>query len=898
VNPISLAAWAKIAQGFDAKLTYERIAATWKAIRWNSTDGFFRHAETITDWMRKDGLQDVEVLRLPSDGRTAHGGWVMPLAWSPRAARLAIVSPGQKDEVLADYQQCPHHLAMWSSSTPPAGITAELIHAKAKPTAAQLRAVRGRIVLLDGSPNLDHIIRLQRAGALGYVTDYVRIYPGIRTADEVDDAVSYLNYHQPQWQVPKGDRGFGFAITPATGRRLRALLANGPVHLHAKVDVDLGEGDMPVITGRIPGRTGQEILITGHIDEPGANDNASGPMLGLSVGRLLAQLVRQGWRPERGLRFFYSVEVRALNAMINTHPHLFKQAVWAVNLDMLGCDQREVRSTLEIAPNPPPLPDPILPLLLKTRPKARGFRWKLVNAVNDNPMGDPAVGIPTTVLEQAPDITYHTNLDTPEKLSIPAMQRMGTWVSSLLGHLCSAGPREVVALARLNVTHAKKTLSALAKTQPDSLTYHVAQERRRIDGLRRWLPEEPFPWAHTQKTTKTAPQRQGLSGSQVALGDLTKLSHDLTSLAPKRKASANTRTDRFSRQASLLVPQKTYKGFFAAESLQADQRKRLERAAEESFGWGAPTWLDWALFWSSGKQTLADISRSLNHERRNISCERLIRVFRCLEEFGFVRFRLHLTSKDFRKALRAVGVKPGMLLMVHSSLSAFGYVEGGSATCIDALSATLGTRGTLAMPTHSLSVLGKPVYQAATSPSLVGAVTESFRKMPGVIRSPHPTHSVAASGPLATTLTAGHTAAMAPLAKDGFWGRFVENDGWVLMMSPPSTNTLMHAAEVWSGIPLPGIAVPVRQGKQIRTTTVPNGNWHIEWFRHLYDRLKRRGLLHSVKLGEHEIHLMRGRDIIENGLKLLAKDPLMITKSGCECPFCDFVRLNIAALRH
>src|SRR5215831_12542887 len=125
--------------------------------------------------------------------------------------------------------------------------------------------------------------------------------------------------------------------------------------------------------------------------------------------------------------------------------------------------------------------------------------------------------------------------------------------------------------------------------------------------------------------------------------------------------------------------------------------------------------------------------------------------------------RWHLAGGNVTD-LEALGVRPGGSLMVHSSLSSLGYVPGGVTAVIEALQRAIGPRGTLAMPAHSWERAGKGdfTFDVRKTPSCVGAISESFRKIPGVVRSLHPTHSVAALGPRAGFLTEGHENASTP----------------------------------------------------------------------------------------------------------------------------------------
>ncbi len=113
--------------------------------------------------------------------------------------------------------------------------------------------------------------------------------------------------------------------------------------------------------------------------------------------------------------------------------------------------------------------------------------------------------------------------------------------------------------------------------------------------------------------------------------------------------------------------------------------------------------------------------------------------------------------------LRALGLAEGDLIMVHSSLRGLGFVEGGADTVVDALMEVVGSGGTLVFPAFTLAGTmkgtldrGDYVFDPKRSPSSVGAISNAFLARSAVLRSVHPTHSVAAWGRLAEELTRTH----------------------------------------------------------------------------------------------------------------------------------------------
>lgn len=119
-----------------------------------------------------------------------------------------------------------------------------------------------------------------------------------------------------------------------------------------------------------------------------------------------------------------------------------------------------------------------------------------------------------------------------------------------------------------------------------------------------------------------------------------------------------------------------------------------------------------------------------------------------------------VTRKDMTEALYRLGVKNGDILLFHSSFKSLGEVEGGADAVIDGMLDALSPDGTLVAPT----LVQKDFHNAyknwdiKKSPSDVGYLTEVFRLRPNAYRSDQATHSVAAIGKDAESLTVGHTA--------------------------------------------------------------------------------------------------------------------------------------------
>jgi len=192
------------------------------------------------------------------------------------------------------------------------------------------------------------------------------------------------------------------------------------------------------------------------------------------------------------------------------------------------------------------------------------------------------------------------------------------------------------------------------------------------------------------------------------------------------------------------------------------------------------------------------------------------------------------TVSSLTRDFEALELSQFPALMVHSSLSALGWVVGGSQAVVLALQGALGEEVTLVMPSHSSPLCdpagwrNPPVPQSwfetirrempAFDPEMtptrdMGAIVNCFLSQRDVLRSSHPSDSFCARGPLAAQITDNHSLDMcfgerSPLA------RLYDLDASVLLLGVGhESNTSLHLAEYranWPGKKFVGDGAPIR----------------------------------------------------------------------------------------
>lgn len=244
--------------------------------------------------------------------------------------------------------------------------------------------------------------------------------------------------------------------------------------------------------------------------------------------------------------------------------------------------------------------------------------------------------------------------------------------------------------------------------------------------------------------------------------------------------------------------------------------------------------------------------------------------------------------------LRALGVRDGGVLLVHTSFRAVRPVEAGPLGLIRALRAALGREGTLVMPTMTD---GETVFDPrTTSTAGMGITAELFWRQPGVVRSTHPGGSFAAQGPRAEGLCRPQPLSP-PHGPDSPVGRVHDLGGQVLLLGVThGENTTLHLAESIAAVPY-SVSHPcvIEIDGSARTVMIAETDHCCSRFRLADDWLRARGLQREGKIGSADARLFESRDVVAVALEHLALDPLVfLCPRGEGCEDCTAAHASVA----
>jgi aminopeptidase YwaD len=448
----------------------------------------------------------------------ANTGWEM----IDGSVTLLGTGEGGKDEIAISRERDWVALCMNSFPTPDAGVSAPLVYVGRGVQASDYQAVdvKGALVLGDGDARRLWTEEVKNRGAIGVIS--AAPPPGYTRPDETPDVF--------QWGgIPYDEtlRSFGFKASRRVATLLKDRLARGAVTARVVVKTAFHKAPNRSLVAEIPGRVrpDERIVMVAHVQESGANDNASGCATLLEIARVLQIAIasRAIPPPARTITFIWGEEITESRQWLRADAVRAKGVRYAFSLDMTGKDVKKTGGSFLIEKMPDPSAVWWRPSDPHTEWGSGSVRRELVkgNLLNDlhyaicrrrarengwevkmNPFeggSDHSVflsaGIPAILDWHFTDRYYHTNLDRANMTSPAEMANVGTAVATTSILLASADEKDAASIVDLLAQAANSRLD-LEQRQSVGLIQGaadraaaIATERAVFDAWKTWYRE-------------------------------------------------------------------------------------------------------------------------------------------------------------------------------------------------------------------------------------------------------------------------------------------------------------------------------------------------------------------------------------------------------------------------
>ncbi len=240
-----------------------------------------------------------------------------------------------------------------------------------------------------------------------------------------------------------------------------------------------------------------------------------------------------------------------------------------------------------------------------------------------------------------------------------------------------------------------------------------------------------------------------------------------------------------------------------------------------------------------------------------------------------------LTIKALTRALLDLGVAPGGVLVLHSSVVSLGPVEKGPEGIIQAFLEALGPEGTLVVP-----VFGK-----------LGVITELVRARKDAVVSDAPVGTLAAVGKKARKLMAGHLKADTAHGKGSPYVRIAQEGGQICLLGVDlDRNTMLHSVEALLDLPyLRTVQTTSRdkKGKEVTRSWRCYPGPHRDFIGLDY-LLRQAGIMQVGRIGNAQVRLLDAAAMMDCLQEVGTEDPAFAL---CRNPSCRDCVLQRAAIR-
>lgn len=430
---------------FDKQSAFNTVAFVEKYWRVVGNEGFDKSIYHVVEKLRSAGF--VEESAAGASDRLVYRVEKRPLknpTWEPVAGSLKL---GSGEEIL-NFDTNFNMIAMRSHSTG-GEKEFEVVYVGEGRNLNLNQDLTGKVVFGETSVGLLFNEAVKKKGAAGVIGYRL---PGYLQPDKNVNSIQFTG-------IPRDDekKSFGILLSNAARQKLKAAIEKGENKIKVNLETKIWESEELTLVAELRGSKNPEerFVFSAHVQEPGANDNASGVGALGEIAASSARLLKAGKiNPERTITYLFGDEIVSTRRFIQEDKERAKNIKWGMSLDMVGENTALTGGTFLIEKMPDPGSIWIRGVekhtewggrpLKKDQLKPHYFNDLTINVfqaigqkknwtVKFNPFegGSDHVpflsgNIPGVLLWHFTDQFYHTDGDRIDKVSAETLENVGT----------------------------------------------------------------------------------------------------------------------------------------------------------------------------------------------------------------------------------------------------------------------------------------------------------------------------------------------------------------------------------------------------------------------------------------------------------------------------------------
>ena len=314
--------------------------------RWPGNQGFQESIDHIAEQLRAAGYVDEKAAKAADrltfriEQRSMSGP-----AWDPLDASLTLVGSSAP---LLRFATNRNMLAVNSSSTPVDGVEAEVVSVgKGENGAFDRVSLAGKIVFGE-MPVWRLSSEARKRGAIGVLAYAMPAYTQPETHRT---SIQFASI-----PADADSKAWALLLSYAARDALVRALAAGPVRVRVTARSRFSQSVERTVIADVRGNSkpNERFVFSAHVQEPGANDNASGVGAQVEMARVIASLIRAGTvDPRRSITFIWGNEIQATRRYLADASRA-ETVKWGLSLDMVGEDTEKTGGTFLIEKMPDP----------------------------------------------------------------------------------------------------------------------------------------------------------------------------------------------------------------------------------------------------------------------------------------------------------------------------------------------------------------------------------------------------------------------------------------------------------------------------------------------------------------------------------------------------------------